>query len=195
MSKTVDLQMQKVEVCLQGLSDIMFDRFYDHSKNERPPEAKMYYDPDRSDNAVVMPAENIWSFLFAELNQGCARKFEGKKGKEYLAFGQSHIAITPEYIPFSVDKKPIIFKEFGDKFRIFQQSAPTKLSGGGMIKQEAKKRAILKMPWELEFTLTIFKNDRVDADKMFEWFQKGGILIGFGTYRPRFGRFSIKKWE
>ena len=51
------------------------------------------------------------------------------------------------------------------------------------------------MPWELNFKISVFKNDRVTPDKLCEWFQKGGLLIGLGTYRPRFGRFMVKKWE
>ena len=117
---------------LEGLSDIIFDKFFDHSKNERPPEQKFYYDPDGNDKIIVMPAENIWSFLFAELNQGCARKFEGKKSKEYTSHGQSHIAIRPEFIPFLIGDKPIVFDKFGEKFRIFQQSAQQNFPAAGL---------------------------------------------------------------
>jgi hypothetical protein len=192
--KTV-IEMTEIDIEIEGLSDILFDKFFDHSKNERPPEKKFYTDPDGDGKTVCLPSENLWSFLFAELNQGCARRFEGKKSKEYLSYGQSHVAIKPDFIPFTENGKQVQFDKFGKKFRIFQQSAPTKLSGGGMIKQEAKKRALVKLPWELKFNIVVFKNDRVTSEKLLEWFNKGGILIGLGTYRPRFGRFMVKKWD
>ena len=70
------MEFQKIKVKVDGIADIMFDRFIDHSKMDIPPEQKLYLS---GDNQVVFPSENIYAFLFGEDPQGCAKTFEGKK--------------------------------------------------------------------------------------------------------------------
>jgi hypothetical protein len=174
---------------LNGLSDIMFDQFFAQEKDTRPPEQKFYL----SDNKVVLPAENINSFLFSEKG-GCAKTFEGKKGKDFIRMGQSHLIIKPMLIPFTRNGKPIVFSKFDDKTFYVSKFAPVvKMSGGGFIKQNMKLRPVLKLPWELKFQIDIVENTLINENRLYNWFSQGGILIALGTYRPRFGRFSIDK--
>ena len=186
------MEMQKIQVVVNGLADIMFDRFMDHSKEKRPPEQKLYL---TEGNVLVLPAENIYAFLFSENPAGCAKWFEGKKGKSYISIGQGHVLIDPFFIPFTDGKKPIVFKDFtSDKFWI-HQGAPRTKQGSLSIKQEIKPRPVLKLPWQLAFDITLIKNALIDDTKLYNWFVTGGLQIGFGTYRPRFGRFDIAQWE
>jgi len=186
------MEVTKIKAKIEGLSDIMFDRFIDYSKEIRPPEQKLYL---IEDNQVVLPAENIYFFLFGENPAGCAKSFEGAQGKKkYIPMGMSHVFIDPFAIPFTEKNKPILFENFDGKFRIWLTAPRTKKSSLS-IKQEAKPRPFLKLPWALEFNLTIIKNQVIDETKLYNWFVQGGIQIGIGTYRPRFGRFAVVEWK
>ena len=189
------LELVKINATIEGLSDIMFDKFIDHSKEVRPPEQKLYL---FGDNQLIFPADNIISFLFGEQNpSGCAKQFEGKRGKDYIRTGQSHINIDPLNIPFTDDKnKKIKFSGFNKgQFWIHEGSPRTKGAGSGSIKHEMKCRPVLSLPWELSFQITLVKNVLIDETKLYNWFVQGGILISIGTYRPRFGRFNVKAWD
>lgn len=187
------MKMEKFKVKLEGISDIMFDKFFDHSKEVRPPEQKMYL---AAGNKVVFPSENIHAFLWGEKPGGCAKTNEGKKAKDYIRTGQSHVFIDPIVIPFSDGKKDVVFEEFGKgNLWVHEASPTTKGAGGAIIKQELKKRPVLRAPWYLEFQITIIENSLIDEQKLYNWFCNGGILIALGTYRPRFGRFQIDTWN
>lgn len=187
------METQKINVGLEGVSDIMFDRFIDHSKEVRPAEQRLYL---IENNQVVIPSENIISFLFGQNPEGCAAVFEQKKRKDYMRVGQSHVFIKGTVIPFLDDKrKPVVFKDFSNgKFYVDMTAGRTK-NGNMSIKQEAKPRPVLRKPWSLEFEIALIKNTIIDETKLFNWFTSGGLIISIGTFRPRFGRFVVAKWE
>jgi hypothetical protein len=190
-----EISMIKREVELTGMRDILFDKFKDHSKEKRPPDQKLYL---MEGNKLVLPSENFISFLLRESKPtGCIKAFEGKKAGDYLRLAHSCIGITPTYMPFLNGKgKEIVFSEFGkDGFYLFEAAGVTKLSGGGVIKQEVNPRPALSMPWKLRFTLTLVKNPIIDEVKLQNWIENGGIMVGLGNYRPRFGQFVVSKWE
>ena len=104
------LEITKIKVEISGLSDIMFDRFIDHSKEMRPPEQKLYL---AGENRLIPPAGNLDSFLFGmKPPPGCAGKFEGKQGKNYSTMGMGHVLIDPLEIDFMADGKQIFFTVF-----------------------------------------------------------------------------------
>ena len=193
------METSKISVTLSGLSGIMFDRFIDHSKENRPVEQKLYLDVDGK--TLVIPSMMIESFITRQMAPvGCACKFEGRKGKEYAGVAMSHVFFFPELIPIIEKKngKAIQLKNDltkDDRFYIVNYSPITKMSGGGAIKQEAKGRPVLKYGWEISFEIQLIKNSLIDEDKLYNWFKAGGIVIGLGSWRPRFGRFEITKWE
>jgi len=191
------METSKINVELEGLSGIMFDRFVGQDSSLSP-EQRFYL---AEGNKVVLPAENLQAFFFGENPKGCAKFFEGRKGDSYIAIGQSHIYIEPLLIPFLDEKgKEIQFREFDNKkFYLFESSPRTK-KGNLSVKQPPKKRPVLNIPWHLRFTVTLIKDlvgidIKVDEQKIYNWLERGGILIGLGTYRPRFGRFRVKNFD
>ena len=183
---------KKIGVELEGLADIMFDRFIDHSSEKRPIEQKLYLNEK---GELVIPAENIYAFLFSENPPGCAKAFEGKKGKEYFRLGQGSVFVSPFHIPALHNSLPVVVdKVIGDQFWVFE-AAPRTKSGSLSIKQEIKPRPVLKLPWNITFEITIIESVLITETKILNWFTKGGIEIGLGTYRPRFGRFHVKRFE
>jgi len=187
------LEIESYKVKLSGVSAIMFDRFIDYSKEQRPPEQKLYL---TDENVLVLPQMNIEAFLFGENPQGCAKAFEGKKGKEYIRMGMSHVFIDETVIPFFDDNdEEIVFKGFDGKQFFIYEAAPRTKSGSLSIKQELKKRPALNLPWNLRFTFRLIKNNLIDDTKLYNWLTRGGMLIAFGTYRPRWGRFVVDEFE
>ena len=183
---------KRIQIELEGLADLMFDRFIDHSSEKRPVEQKLYLNEN---SELVIPAENIYAFLFSENPAGCAKAFEGKKGKEYIRLGQGSIFISPSHILVIHDGKPVRVKGIiGDQFWVFE-AAPRTKQGSLSIKQEIKPRPVLKLPWGISFEITIVESPIITDTKVLNWFNKGGIEIGMGTYRPRFGRFRVSKFE
>ena len=189
----MELEITKIKVKIAGISEIMFDRFYDYSKEQKPPEQKLYL---ADENRVVLPQANIEAFLFGENPQGCAKAFEGKKGKEYIRMGMSHVFIDETIIPFTDDEgKEIIFDGFGNEHFWIHEGSPRSKSGSLSIKQEMKQRPVLKMPWSLSFTFRLIKNTSIDETKLYNWMVRGGMQIAIGTYRPRWGRFMVEDWK
>lgn len=188
------MEETQIRVVGESLADILFDQFFDHSKEPRPPEQKLYLGKK---NQIMFPSLNVMAFLFNQKGNSCVTKFEGKKRGDYISMGFSHVFINPQMIPFrGKDEKPVFFTDFDNgPFYIVRAAPTTKMPGGGFIKQEAKPRPALKMPWTLEFQITLYKNLLINDVKLRNWFEMGGLLIGLGTYRPLFGRFRIKTWE
>jgi len=185
------LAQETIGLKLDGLIDIMFDHFYGQEKDTRPPEQKLYLEPKT--NRLILPTENIYAFLFGENPPGCA-KSEGKAGNDYIRIGQSHVVINPvDFIPFQRDGKDIIFEGFEDENSLYITEFSPRVRGpdGSSIKTNPKKRPALKVPWSLTLSVTVVKNNKISTEKIFNWFQAGGIFIGLGTYRPRYGRFSV----
>jgi len=188
------MDVSKIGVRLEGVSDIKFDRFIDHSKEVRPAEQKFYLSDG---NALVLPSTNIIEgFLFGQNPAGCAKAFEGKAGKDYIAVGLSHVFVGPNLIPFLDNKKKQIkFTDFNNgRFRVDYTAGRTKM-GSLSIKQEAKPRPVMHLPWAVEFDITVLKNTLIDETKLYNWFVRGGMQIAIGTHRPVYGRFVVDKWE
>ena len=186
------MEAQKISVELEGVSDIMFDRFIDYSAEKRPPEQKLYL---AENNVIVLPVENLNSFLFGQSPEGCAAVFEAKKRKDYFRVGQSHVFIKGTYLPFLDEKgKPIAFNGFTGQLYTNETAGRVK-KGSLSIKQEAKKRPVLRLPWSLAFDIMLIKNNLIDETKLLNWFRSGGLLIAVGTFRPRFGRFRVTQWS
>lgn len=191
------MKILEIGVTLKGISDLMFDRFYDHSKEDRPPEKKLHLN---AKSELMLPSEYINSFLFRDMQPAGVVRFVEKKGaKDFIAIGQSHVFIEPTLIPFTDDKGKLVkFNGFGDggQFYINDWSAGlTKLGGGKVIKQEIRKRPVLRPPWQLSFGITLFENNKITPEKLYSYFETGGLVIAIGTFRPKHGRFMIEKWD
>jgi len=187
-----DLGIERFQVVLRGISDIMFKRFIDHSREVRPPEQLFYL----LGKQLVLPAENVISFLSCDKPPGCARKFEGKGGPAFAAAALSYVFFDPLMIPFLDDSgRPIVWTEFdGVRFRVDETAGRTK-QGSMSIKQEVVPRPVLMKPWQLAFEVILVKNTKIDREKLHNWFIRGGIEVALGTYRPRYGRFEVKEFK
>lgn len=188
--------MQKMTVKISGISGLLFDRFVDMSADRRPPEEKLYLNGNKE---LVLPSENIYAFLFGENPRGCAMRFEAKKGKDYRQVGMAALVVSPEFIPFTRNGKPIVFSRFVDgrdeKAGLHVLHHKANVKKGMLVIPSPKERPMLATPWDLQFDIDILENHLVTPEKIKNWFMRGGIEIALGTYRPRFGRFQVSVAE
>lgn len=176
---------------------IMFDWYQGTPPKGKdiPPQQKLYLD---TESGVVLPSRNVMSFLGADNPKSCAAIFgKGSRGR-YAGIIASHVVVEPDLIPFTRKGKPIIFNGFPKNSKRDLESgiwvceeAPRVIKVGRLIPQD-KKRPVLPTPWALDFTVTLWLigNDLLDAGTLTNWIVWGGQRIGFGTYRPRYGRFT-----
>jgi len=176
------------KITLIGLRDIMLDRYPGDNKTELSPEQKMYYGEDGK--TLVFPTANVFSFLGAENTTSAAKKFGGKKWRDIAAGFLSFISIGPDAIPFTRDGKPIKFDGFGDS--VYVHNAVARLAKGI---PNPKKRPVIKMPWSLSFDMMILQNEYFSEELLQSYVERGGLVIGFGSFRPVFGKFKIDSWK
>lgn len=184
---------ESVKVKVNGMFGILFDRFIDLSADKRPVKDKLYLNENQE---LIFPSENVYAFFFGEKPGGCALRFEAKQWKQYKMVGMSYVTIAPEFIPFLRNGKTIKFNGFSEgydaeaKIKILHHKA--NIVKGRMIIPSPKTRPMLETPWELNFEITVFDNSLINVEKIKNWLIRGGIEISFGTYRPRFGRFTAE---
>jgi hypothetical protein len=183
------------KVRIKGLTPIMFDRYPGDNDTKLEVWQKLYFIPDS--RTLCFPSENIMSFLSAQNTDSAPKKLlDSRKYKKFAQACSSYVEINPEFIPFTRDEKPIQFGKFqGDK----------DLESGVEIRRHTarlekgipnpKIRPMLPLPWELEFTLTLYPNSEIQEQQLMNVFSQGGIALGLGTFRPRYGKFEVVYWE
>jgi hypothetical protein len=104
----------------------------------------------------------------------------------------SYVSIQPDEIPFTMSKKPIKFTGFNKDGKFYVRHDVARLPKGIPNPQA---RPVMKPPWELGFSLSLFLTKELDEEMLVGLFERGGIAIGLGTFRGVFGKFKVEKWE
>ena len=201
MAKSTDgnggqIQVESFRVTCEGAADIMFDAFRG-LEAKTPVDQKLYREPD---GTLFLPAKNIMSFLCAD-QKSCANVFEGKKRAAYIREASSLLRIGLDKVPFLRDGKPIVFNGFqaGKDHDVAaglytDRSVARVIKNGRLIPAgDMNERPVLACPWTLIFDITLVDLNLgkrlLTPTKIEQWLVHGGLLIGFGTFRPQFGRF------
>lgn len=194
MKKAGLQDVTKRSVTLVGIRPLMMDRYPGDNKTELLPEQKMYFLPDGK--SLCVPAKNLMSFLSA-INSGSAAKTLG--GRQYKALASAlcgFVAFDPFKIPITREGKQIVFGGFSndrdDDNGIYVDRDVARLKNGI---PNPKIRPVVELPWELSFTIQLFKNDVFDEVLLKSLFERGGIAIGLGTFRGTYGKFLVDTWE
>jgi hypothetical protein len=182
-------------VVLEGLADVMFDRYAGDNSTQLEPWQKLYFGADG--RVLCLPALNLMSFLSAHnTNSAPKRLLDKRKFKDVANACLSFININPLHIPFLRDGKPIEFGRLdGDRdplSGVYIHRSVARLDKGI---PNPKVRPVLPLPWSIEFTLTIFPNKELQEQQVLNLFEAGGMALGIGTFRGVYGKFSVKVWE
>lgn len=200
MSNRVKVDHSKTEivtrtVTLEGVSEIMFDRYPGDNQTQLEPWQKLYFAADGQ--TLVLPALNVLSFLSAHsTNSAPKRLLDKRKFKDVANACLSFLTISPTALPFLRDGKPIVFGKFDKDVDptsgVYVHRSVARLDKGI---PNPKVRPVLPLPWALAFTLTMLPNKELNEQQVMNLFEGGGLAIGLGTFRGVFGKFRIQSWE
>lgn len=182
-------------VVLEGIQDVMFDRYAGDNTTQLEPWQKLYFAPDGQ--TIVLPALNLLSFLSAHnTNSAPKRLLDKRKFKDVANACLSFVTISPTQIAFLREDKPILFGKF-DKDTDPQSGVYIHRSVARLDKgiPNPKVRPVLPLPWALQFTLTLYPNKEVNEQQVMNLIEGGGLALGIGTFRGVYGKFRIQSWE
>jgi len=194
------LEIVERKVTLAGLTDIMFDRFPGDLTTKLTWDQRVYIIPGT--NTLCLPTANISSFLSSHNSNSAPKRL--RDARKYKAICNACLSFTSikaegensSYIPFTRNGKPIKLGKFGDSLEkesgIYLMRHTARLEKGI---PNPKERPVLPTPWELSFVFTIFPNQEIKEQEIYNLFVEGGVAIGLGTYRGMYGKFEVKKWE
>jgi hypothetical protein len=175
----------------------MFDRYPGDNDTKLEPWQRLYFGPNKT---LVLPSANVVSFLSAQ-NTDSAPKLllDSRTYKRFTLACKSYVSISPtvHLMPFLRDGYPIVFdrlnKDETDPVSgVYIDHDTARLEKGI---PNPKVRPVLPLPWELEFQLLLWPNTQIQEQQLLNIFTKGGIAVGLGTNRPRYGKFEVVLWE
>jgi hypothetical protein len=182
------------KITLNGLTDIMFDRYSGDNKTQLRPDQKLYL----QGKTIVLPALNIMSLLSAQNTPSAPKRFlDSRQYKKVAQAILSYAAIQPFEIPFLRDGESIQFGSFdGDEVDqasgVYIRRDVARLDKGI---PNPKVRPVLPLPWQLKFELLFFPNSEVTEEQVQNLLIRAGQAIGLGTFRGVFGKFSVEAWN
>jgi len=211
--------MDRVETCavvIEGSKDVMFDRLAGTEARlikdmEAHPEKRMYL--KEKTRELFLPVENLYSFLCSQNGASCVNRY-GPQGRSDAAVRRelaenvlSFVDIratkskNEEEISFLVNGKPVVFDGWTEgktsaKGKIYQKFAAPRVKKNGLLIPMAKTRPVLRKPWSLAFTVDVRPNAANITGAMIEgWLRLGGPCLGLGTFRPRYGTFTVAEFK
>lgn len=181
-------------VVLEGVTDIMFDRYAGDNNTKLEPWQKLYLDKEEN---ICLPNLNIISFLSAHnTNSAPKRVMDARKFKSAANACLSFVTITPTLLLFRRNGKPIKFGKLENdtdvKSGVYIHHSVARLDKGI---PNPKERPVLPLPWNIEFNLSIWTNKEIQEQQIINLMETGGRAIGLGTFRGVFGKFIVKTWE
>ena len=182
-------------VILQGLTDIMFDRYPGDNNTKLEPHQKLYLAPGDS-RVIGLPSTNLMSFLSAHNTNSAPKRLRDKrKFKDIANALLSFVSIREQFIPLLRDDKPIKLGKFdGDRDALsgcYIHRSVARLDKGI---PNPKVRPVVPLEWSLKFTLDIFRNQEIKEQDILNLMEEGGRALGLGTFRGVFGKFRVEKW-
>jgi hypothetical protein len=189
--------MYTVEVKVKGVAPLMQHRFpvpelEDMSKGAtRSTGAKDYtqewreYFYETPNGMLYQPAAH---FEGAMVKSAVNFKITGKRGKTYKDLFRAAVFVTPDQIPHGIEV-PDELDTDADK-RLYLDVRPVVVQRSRVV----RIRPTFKAGWELEFSIEVI-DDQVQPELVQDILVLAGKTVGIGDFRPKFGRFSVARFE
>jgi hypothetical protein len=136
-------------------------------------EAAQYRDEN---SRLYQPSEH-----FERCFQTAALNFNLKGKSTYHTIIKSAVIIEPEQILHKPNTK------------VEPMTSVVRIPPGPKGSRVPMTRAVIKK-WELEFTMKVL-DERINFDVLKEIVAYGGMFVGIGAWRPKYGRFDLVKFE
>lgn len=139
-----------------------------------------------SEGEIFQPASHIEG---AMIRAAVNFKIQGKGRKTYRDLFRAAVFVTPDEIPHNGFTVPDELDTDADK--------PLYLDMRPVVVQRARVvriRPAFKAGWELEFTIEVI-DDQIAPELVHDVLALAGKTSGIGDHRPRFGRFSVTRFE
>jgi len=177
-NQSMFLKMQQIDVEIEGLKPYISNQFVSIEDKDISASKKIKI----QDGKIIIDSDRIMAFLIAnnpKTPAGCIKLFtDSKKYKAIIPKAEAYIGIDPRIIPISSNDKYVIRED--------------KVGGGG-VPQMVKRPMVEK--WGAKFKINLIENPDITFDRLRGWFERGGIEVGLGAWRPRYGQFIVKKFE
>ena len=166
----------------------MFDRYGGDNKTKLPDLEKMYLDEA---GTCGIPVLNIFSLLSAENTPSVAKRFYGKQGRDVAQGVKSFCNIEategtdPMFAPLNDETgKPWLATDGRIKIMNHVARLPKGIPN-------PKSRPMIPSGWTCTFRFDLQQNVLLNEATLKAMIEQGGIL-GIGTFRPIFGRYSVE---
>lgn len=189
--------MYMVSVKAKGVSPLMQHRFPMPTFEEmvkggtKSTGAKDYtkewkeYFYETKDGMIFQPAAHFEaSMVKAAVNF----KITGKRGKTYKDLFRAAVFVTPEEIPHNIPV-PDVLDTDGDK-PLYLDMRPVVVNRARVV----RIRPTFKSGWELAFGIEVI-DDQISPELVQDVLTLAGKTVGIGDFRPKFGRFSVIRFE
>lgn len=180
----------KITATLRGIRPILFDRYGGTNTTQLAALEKLYLNEA---GLCGIPVLNMFSLLSAQNTPSVAKRFYGKQGRDLAMAVQAYVNIEaadtqdPLFAPIlGEDGKP--FKAKDPRIKILNHVARLK---DGI--PNPKERPMIPKGWSVKFQFEIDESPPMNVATLKKMVEQGGI-IGLGTFRPVFGRYSVE-WE
>ncbi len=124
---------------------------------------------------VVQPSAHIEGAMTKVATE---LRLSGAGKKTYKDLVKSSVFVFPEYIPHKNQKWEV--------------------DGRPVVNPTTRGRSMCYRPrmdeWSLDFEIEVL-DDRADKDAIEEILKLAGLRCGIGSYRPRFGRFTVTSFK
>ncbi len=115
-------------------------------------------------------------------------KITGKRGKTYKDLFRAAVFVTPEEILHGI-KNPKKLDTDADK-RLYLDMRPVVVQRARIV----RIRPAFCTGWELDFQIQCI-DDEISPVLLQDVLVLGGKSVGIGDFRPKFGRFSVVRFE
>jgi hypothetical protein len=177
-----------IKATLRGIRPILFDRYAGDTKTKLPAIEKFY---TNEKGQCVIPVLNVFSLLSAQNTPSVAKRFWGKQGRD-MALGINsslNIESDQEQDPMNapiMDDNDEPFTPDDKRIQIVNHVARLK---DGV--PNPKERPLIPKPWHIRLKFELSQNEHVSIENFKKMLEQGGIL-GLGTFRPIFGRYTVE---
>jgi len=137
------------------------------------------------DNMIYQPATHFEATM---ANAAVNFRIKGRGRKTYKDLFKAAVFVNPEEIPHGIEA-PEELDTDGDK-PLYLDMRPVVVSRARVV----RIRPTFAPGWELEFGIEVM-DDQIAPELVQDVLTLAGKTVGIGDFRPKFGRFSVARFE